>query len=125
MSKQPKKKNRLVSGDKALIRAAQTGEGAVIVTPDMLKDIGDSIRARKADIEARYQGLVDACPYETRLAVAAWVMRAIVDHATEGGTFRYLIYERLGFEPDAYLPLYEAGGMKISNEYDLSRSDTR
>lgn len=112
--------HHLATEDKALLRAATTGEGAVPVTPDLLADIGASLDARYADIDARYPALVEACPYETRLAVAAWVFQAIVDHATEGGTFRYLIYHRLGFGPDAYVPLYQAGGMTISNEFDLS-----
>lgn len=65
--------------------------------------------------------LVDDCPYETKLAVTAWVFRNIVDHAQEGGSFRFLIYGRLGFNTDAYVPLYEAGGMEISNEFDLDQ----
>lgn len=65
--------------------------------------------------------LVDDCPYETKLAVTAWVFRNIVDHAQEGGSFRFLIYGRLGFDTDAYVPLYEAGGMEISNEFDMSQ----
>lgn len=56
----------------------------------------------------------------TRLAVAAWVFSHIVEHAEQGGSFRYLIYDRLGFGLDAYVPLYEVGGMTISNEFDLS-----
>lgn len=65
------------------------------------------------------QDLVDECDVPTKLAVTAWVMKNIVDHATVGGTFRYLIYDRLGFGPEAYVPLYMAGGMTISNEFDL------
>lgn len=65
--------------------------------------------------------LVENCPYETKLAVTAWVFRNIVDHAQEGGSFRFLIYGRLGFDTDAYVPLYEAGGMEISNEFDMSQ----
>jgi hypothetical protein len=57
---------------------------------------------------------------ETRLACAAHVIRKIVDHGKEGGTFRYLIYDRLGFGPEAYIPLYMAGGMHISNDFDLN-----
>ena len=64
--------------------------------------------------------LVAECPYETKFAIVAWVFQAIVDHAKEGRSYRYLIYERLGFGPDAYVPLYLAGGMSISNEFDLS-----
>lgn len=67
--------------------------------------------------------LVEKCDYDTKLAVTAWVMENIVKHAKEGGSFRYLIYSRLGFESDAYLPLYDAGGMEISNEFDLNIKD--
>lgn len=45
----------------------------------------------------------------------AWVLQHIHDHMNEGGTFRYLIYERLGFGPEAYVICYEHGGMAISN----------
>jgi hypothetical protein len=65
--------------------------------------------------------LVEDCPYETKLAVTAWVFRNIVEHAQQGGSFRFLIYGRLGFDTDAYVPLYEAGGMEISNEFDLGQ----
>lgn len=110
----------LNTGDKALLRAAVTGEGLISITPTMIKDIGASLQERTKDIEDRFPGLVAACDYETRLAVTAWVFEAIVKHATDGGSFRYLIYDRLGFEHDAYVPLYLAGGMVISNEFDLS-----
>jgi hypothetical protein len=60
----------------------------------------------------------------TRLAVAAWVFSHIVEHAEQGGSFRYLIYDRLGFGLDAYVPLYEAGGMTISNKFDIQRMET-
>lgn len=65
--------------------------------------------------------LVEDCPYDTKLAVTAWVIRNIVDHAQRGGSFRYLIYNRLGFGADAYVPLYEAGGMEITNNFDLDQ----
>lgn len=61
--------------------------------------------------------------YEDRLLVTADVFRHIVDHAVEGGSFRYLIYERLGFDLDAYTPLYLAGGMEISNNFVLAQVD--
>jgi len=66
--------------------------------------------------------LVEECPYETKLAVTAWVMKRIVDHARDGGTYRYLIYDRLGFGMDAYGALLEHG-MTISNEFDLNMKD--
>ena len=65
---------------------------------------------------------VAACDYDTKLAVTAWVMKHIVDHAREGGSYRYLIYERLGFGLDAYAPLCD-NGLTISNEFDLNMKE--
>lgn len=113
---------KLSSGDRALLKAAQTGEGAVEVTSELLDAMREGMKQRDEHIKATYPKLVEDCPYETRLAVAAWVFEAIVAHAKHGGTFRYLIYERLGFDLDAYYPLYCAGGMTISNEFDLSEA---
>lgn len=68
-----------------------------------------------------YQDILDKTDNETKLAVTAWVFTNIVRHAMEGGSFRYLIYDRLGFGPEAYVSLYDAGGMEISNEFDMSQ----
>ena len=65
--------------------------------------------------------LVKECPPETRLAVVRWAMKHIVDHAKEGGSYRYLIYDRLGFDMDAYGVLQNAGALEISNEFDLQK----
>jgi hypothetical protein len=112
---------KIASGDARLLRAA-AGDPTELVqlTPELVKEIVAGLKDRQADIAARYPKLVADCPYETRLAVAAWVFQHIVAHARERGTFRYLIYDRLGFRNDAYLPLYTAGGMTISNEFDLT-----
>ena len=67
--------------------------------------------------------LVEKCDYNTKLAVTAWVFKHILDHAKEGGSYRYLIYDRLGFGMDSYAPLYMAGGMDISNEFDMERTE--
>jgi hypothetical protein len=66
--------------------------------------------------------LAKKCDPNTKLAVTAWVFKHIVDHAREGGSYRYLIYERLGFGTEAYVPLCEHG-MTISNEFDLDLKD--
>lgn len=47
----------------------------------------------------------------------AWVFRHLVSAMTEGSSFRHLIYNRLGFGPEAYRPLYEAGGMVLTNAF--------
>jgi hypothetical protein len=46
----------------------------------------------------------------------AWVFRNIVENGKEDGSFRHLIYDHMGFGPEAYKPLYLAGGMEITNE---------
>lgn len=66
--------------------------------------------------------LVEKCDYETKLAVVQWAMKHIVNHARDGGSYRYLIYDRLGFGPEAYGALLD-DGMTISNEFDLGMID--
>ena len=46
----------------------------------------------------------------------AWVFRKIIENANRG-TFRYLIYDLMGFDESAYEPLYLAGGMAINNAF--------
>ena len=75
------------------------------------------------DMPSELDELVERCDYDTRLAVTAWVIKNVVDNGIEGGSFRYFIYHRLGVGPDAYVPLYEAGGMTITNEFDLKFKD--
>ena len=113
-------KPKIHTADRALLDAAKGRGGDFELKPADLEEIFNSLSERMEDIRARYPDLVKECPYETRLAVTAWVFKAVVEHAKEGGSFRYLIYGRLGFDLDAYVPLYDAGGMIISNEFDLS-----
>lgn len=55
----------------------------------------------------------------------AWVFRHLYNQTLEGGSFRYLIYDRMGFGPEAYESLYKAGGMVLTNilytEYERSK----
>ena len=69
------------------------------------------------------EDILKEVPYDHKLAVAQWVMKHIVEHAREGGSYRYLIYERLGFNADAYVPLCD-DGLTISNEFDLNRKQS-
>lgn len=82
-------------------------------------NVGKSMMTENKYIE----DILEKTDYDTKLAVTAWVFENIMKHAKEGGSFRYLIYDRLGFGMDAYVPLYEAGGMDISNEFDLTQKD--
>ena len=66
--------------------------------------------------------MADKCPPKLKLAVTRWAMKHIVDHAKDGGSYRYLIYTRLGFGPEAYVPLCD-DGLTISNEFDIPNMD--
>jgi hypothetical protein len=95
--------------------------GGILMTDDK-KDLWESIETlRKAFKEADsiYEKLADECDHDTKIAVVKWAMKHIVEHAQDGGSFRYLIYDRLGFGPEAYAALC-SDGMTISNEFDLS-----
>jgi hypothetical protein len=45
----------------------------------------------------------------------AWVVGKLHDHMHRQGTYRFLIYERMGFAPEAYCALMEAGLMELHN----------
>jgi hypothetical protein len=45
----------------------------------------------------------------------AWVISCILINAEAKGSFRYLIYDIMDYGPEAYQPLYIAGGMTITN----------
>lgn len=67
--------------------------------------------------------LVKNSDYDTRLAITAWVCEKILAHATQGGSYRYLIYDRMGFDMDAYAVLQGAGALEISNQFDIQKMD--
>jgi hypothetical protein len=83
-----------------------------------LKKLGEALHARDEDLDK----LAETCDYDMKIAVTRWVMKHIVAHAEEGGSYRYLIYDRLDFGPDAYAPLC-GDGMTISNMFDLNQAD--
>lgn len=66
-------------------------------------------------MDLTYEEVMASIDETQRLAVTMQVFEAIRDHMREGGTFRYLIYDRLGFDTDAYIALLSSGGMDISN----------
>lgn len=59
---------------------------------------------------------------DTKLALTLYVMEQIWEHAKDGGSYRSLIYSRLGFSIKAYSYLYPVG-MNISNEFEV-KEDT-
>lgn len=65
-----------------------------------------------------YDALISKYDNQTKLDIAAWVISKIDEHGNDPGSFRHLIYGLLGFGPEAYVPLYNAGGLNITNELD-------
>lgn len=84
-----------------------------------LFDAPDSIQKAFEEANKELDDMVEWCDPTMKLAVTRWVMKHIVEHAKEGGSYRYLIYDRLGFDPEAYAPLC-SDGLTISNEFDLN-----
>lgn len=77
----------------------------------------DDSEEYKSELEKEWEDL----DYDTRLLCAEYIFAKIVDQALDGGTYRYLIYDRLGFDMDAYCVLLQ-NGMTISNEFSLTLS---
>lgn len=93
----------------------------------MSANIDNNPPSAPADKRNDPRAIVEACiahantvPEGDRIAIAVQVIRGILDNAREGGTFRYLIYDRLNFSPETYVPLYYAGGMQISDSFVLT-----
>lgn|SRR3990167_136621 len=58
----------------------------------------------------------DSIPYNDRLLATTYILEKLLAHSIEGGTFRHLIYHRLAFGEDAYVPLCRVGGVELSNK---------
>jgi len=56
--------------------------------------------------------------YKTRLAITLFVLNKIWEHAVNGRSYRYLIYERLKFDSDAY-SFFNPVGMNISSRLEV------
>ena len=48
---------------------------------------------------------------DQRIAATMIIFEKINEHIKKGGTYRVLIYDRLRFKADAYIPLYSSGGL--------------
>lgn len=47
-----------------------------------------------------------------------WVFQMLKEHLDGGGSYRELIYERMGLDHKAYEPICEAGGKEIADALD-------
>lgn len=59
--------------------------------------------------------------YNIKLNVLHHIGKILVEHAKEGGSYRYLLYDRLGLDIDAYVYLLNSF-MTISNEFSICKS---
>lgn len=73
---------------------------------------------KSVDDDRPVQDPVDGKPSHYQVA---WVFRHLINHLRNPGTFRLLIYERMGFKYKVYHTLYDAGGMSLTNA--LSEND--
>jgi hypothetical protein len=71
------------------------------------------------DLHKEAQKAWDSLTYKQKLLVTHHIFNNLHDHMLEGGTFRYLIYDRLGFGMDAYGILID--GLVISNAFHDAR----
>lgn len=79
--------------------------GAVRETVDAAKSVGERAEATPWE----------AWDYEARLLYTVKLFAALRRTLQEPNSFRSLIYDGLGFGPDAYAPLYCAGAMDVNN----------
>jgi hypothetical protein len=66
-----------------------------------------------ADYEPGQSIVWENLSYADRLEICEFIFKKIT--AEPPCSFRRLIYSRLGFEENAYCPLYYSGGMTITN----------
>jgi hypothetical protein len=119
------------SRDDALERAAELElrlsilQSVVDSNACMLEWMRDAARADKpaaADVDKAIADARAALPPEPTppterpsLEGVAWVLERVARVVDGGHGFRGMIYGELEFGPEAYLPLYLAGGMQITN----------
>lgn len=83
----------------------------------MRKTFREAMLGWQREHDVVWEGLTS----EQKLAAADVIFRAIDQHAREGGSYRHLIYDRLGLGHDSYAVLQCAGALTLSNFYDLSK----
>ena len=54
--------------------------------------------------------------YDTKLYITAYVFKQLEKHMKEGGSYRNLIYNKLGFDTDSYMILQVNGVLDVHNK---------
>lgn len=76
------------------------------------EDLG---RLFPSDAKMREEARTEREKLGITLEGAAWVVKKLAEHMKAPGTYRYLIYERMGFGQEAYCEFLEAGLMEVHN----------
>jgi hypothetical protein len=82
---------------------------------DLLTAARESFAVFRDDFHKEAEAKWNELDNDTKILLTGHVFSKIKEHMKNPGSYRYLIYERLGFKSDAYVPLYFCGGMDISN----------
>jgi hypothetical protein len=83
---------------------------------DEYKEYLDSLERAIAEFGVKSKQMFDSLEYEQRLCVAYHVFAQLHDNEfIDKGSYRHLIYTKLGFSTDAYAPFIDSGLMNIHN----------
>jgi len=83
---------------------------------DSTKKIKEMLKEERKKGRKEQNKVFGKIPMEKRLEIVAWVLSKLEEHLIEGGTYRTLIYKRMGFDGRAYGALYPMG-MNLSNAF--------
>lgn len=80
------------------------------------KEYLDSMENAIAEFGVKSKQTFDSLDYEQRLCVAYHIFKQLHDNEfIDKGSYRHLIYTKLGFSTDAYAPLIDSGLMNVHN----------
>jgi len=82
---------------------------------EISKKTSEIYRELKENMLREGRGIWNSLNYDEKLALLCYISDILHKHAIEGGTYRYLIYKRFGFDMDAYAPLQLCGLLDIHN----------
>lgn len=81
----------------------------------------EELLQKETQIEDNCKKVWEELDYDKKLDILRYVGKILCEHAEEGGSYRYLIYDRLGLDMDSYVYLLDSF-MTISNEFSICKS---
>jgi hypothetical protein len=83
---------------------------------EVLKEIKTVCEKIKLNTDKQIENTWEETDYDIKLYIAAYIFKQLEKHMYEGGSYRNLIYTKLGFSYDAYGVLQMNGAFNIHNE---------